>query len=122
MVAMSSRTRNPWWREDFRYSVNLAAAYYYSDWQACEIVDVSGTGATIRTRQILMGRDKVVLQFTHGDKSASINANVLHQSGMKAHLRFDGAGSEEKTRFLDLINRVLYQRSRDRAKKFGMDA
>lgn len=122
MVVMSSRTRSPWAKdEEFRYTVNLSASYYYSNWQSCEIVDVSRTGATIRTRQILMGHDKVVLQITHGNKSATVDTNVLHQSGMKAHLVFDRAGSEERTRFLDLLNSALYERSKARAKKFGID-
>lgn len=121
MVVMSSRTVGQRGSgEGFRYAVNLAASYYHIDWQNCEILDVSGLGATIRTRQILLGRDKVVLQLRHGNQSASVKTQVLHQAGMKAHLVFESVGSEDKGRFLDLLNRALYERSKEKRKKLGM--
>jgi hypothetical protein len=103
MVAMRDRSGgNQGKGEGFRYAVNLPASYRHFDWQNCEILDVSGLGAVIRTRQILMGRDKVVLRLTHGSQSASVRTKVLHQAGMSAHLVFDSVGSDDKNRFLEL--------------------
>jgi len=119
MVAMSNRAGEN--GGGFRYAVNLAASYCHIDWQSCEILDVSGSGATIRTRQILMGRDNVVLRLTHGSQSASVKTKVLHQSGMRAHLMFDSAGSDDKNQFMELLNKALFEKSREKRKKFGMN-
>ena len=119
MVVMSNGKRTPQttWK-DFRYAVNLSARYFFNDWQPCEIIDVSILGASIRTKQILMGRDVVVLQITQGDRTVSVKTMVLHQSGMKVYLAFEDQDVDDIVFFLELINKSLYEKARERAKEF----
>ncbi|MBN1646812.1 MAG: hypothetical protein JW874_02150 [Spirochaetales bacterium] len=104
---------------DLSCAINLSASYYYKDWQSCVIIDVSSIGATIRTRQILMKGDTITLRIVHGDWTASVNMTVTYQSGPKIWLSFMEYNTDERAFFLELVNKVLYEKVRDRVKNLS---
>ncbi len=102
-----------------RFSVDLTASYMiYNNWYECEIIDASGYGAAIKTRQFFVKNDTLKLRIMFDDRTAVIDALVTHHSGMTTGILFSDRDAGRMASFLDILDAALEYKIKYQAREF----